>query len=209
MKARPILFSSTMVSAILEDRKTQTRRAIKPRKDWLYGCSLAPNELAGEVNGGQYHNCPHGEPGALMWVREEHYRFGHWEPVPTMRTRLGRQKWRFVPDSDELRYTPPVSFRRGRHHKDPTTPAWHKRIARFMPRSASRITLEITGIHAEKLRDISETDATAEGTPHSLYMPAGRTAVENFAHLWECLHGEGSWRANPWVWVVTFRRIDT
>jgi hypothetical protein len=76
-----------------------------------------------------------------------------------------------------------------------------------MPRWASRIILEIVSVRVERLQDISEIDATAEGTPHSLNHPAGRTAVENYQHLWECINGDGSWDANPWVWVIEFRRI--
>jgi hypothetical protein len=77
----------------------------------------------------------------------------------------------------------------------------------FMPRWASRITLEVTGIRVERLQDISEADANAEGVKHSLHLPGGRFARENFAHLWWTIHGDESWDANPWVWVVEFRRL--
>ncbi len=70
MKERPILFSAPMVRALLDGRKTQTRRIVKPRKDRELGVPLAPCELAGEVNGGNYDNCPYGAPGDRLWVRE-------------------------------------------------------------------------------------------------------------------------------------------
>ena len=77
-----------------------------------------------------------------------------------------------------------------------------------MPRSASRITLEVTGVRVERLQNISEADAIAEGVKNSLHLPGGRFARENFAHLWWTINGDGSWEANPWVWVVEFKRVE-
>jgi hypothetical protein len=162
-------------------------------------------------------------------VKEEHYRFGHWEPVPGVRTKTGRMKWRFVSDCDKVLYEPPAEYRKGRHHKDPATPAWHKRLARFMPRWASRLTLEITEVRVQRLQEISEEDAKAEGIRTDILPACGdhpdllcyvsepddnhayRYAREAFAKTWDVINGKCpgcSWEANPFVWVIGFRRID-
>jgi len=143
--------------------------------------------------------------GDLLWVREEHYRYGHWEEVPGVRTKGGRQKWKFVADTDEVVYEPPVSFRKGRHHKDSHTTAWHKRLARFMPRWASRITLEVVSVRVERLNDCSREDAIAEGIDIDPELPADPR--DTYRSLWESINGPGSWDANPWVWVVGFKAL--
>lgn len=177
--------------------------------------------------------------GSRLWVREEHFRFGHWEPVAGAKTRKGgRQKWMFVADSDETRFTAPdgVEVRRGRHHRDPATPAWHKRLARFMPRCLSRITLEVTSVHVERLHDITKEDAIAEGAhavdgPLGAYGDGPRWSMDRphpvevlgrdegwkrclgtpqmaFANLWNRINGLDAWYSNPWVWVVSFRKLE-
>lgn len=218
MKERPILFSGPMVRAILDVRKTQTRRVVKPQpqksgrwwswKNWEGsddGDRFGPM-LASIISA----NSSYGAPGDRLWVREEHYRFGHWEPVPGVRTKTGRMKWRFVADSQEVCFDAPDIFRKGRHHKDPGTPAWHKRLARFMPRLASRITLEITDVRVERLQDISEEDAMAEGCEwqHWTFPNSTTPGKTSYCVLWESINGAGSWDANPWVCVVSFRRIE-
>lgn len=229
MKERPILFSASMVRAILEGRKTQTRRLVVhehiAEADIF---SAAPVDLAGRwefgVAGeggvfahGDLLRCPYGVPGDRLWVRQEHYRLGHWDSVdgPRKRTRTGRQRWRFVADTSEVRFEAPAAFRKGRHHKDPATPAWHKRLARFMPRAFSRITLEIAEVRAQRLQKIGAEDVLAEGlgpddircdgecgaTPCSL-------AVSAFNRLWDSINGNRApWSSNPWVWALTFRRL--
>ena len=77
-----------------------------------------------------------------------------------------------------------------------------------MPRWASRISLGITSVRVERLQDISEADAIAEGVRNSLHLPGGRFARENFAHLWWTINGDGSWESNPWVWVIEFKRVE-
>jgi hypothetical protein len=190
VKERGILFQRPMVCAILAGTKTQTRRMLKPQPVVPEGASVRlydegakhmtsqrcwQVEHPGEYDGHNAIGCRDDDgrqlnigrmpfsTGDRLWVREEHYRFGHWEPVPGVRTKAGRMKWRFVADGTEVLYDPPAQFRKGRHHKDSATPAWHKRLGRFMPRSASRILLEITGVRVERLQDISEADASAEG----------------------------------------------
>lgn len=132
-------------------------------------------------------------------------------------------KWRFVEDISEVRYldNPPAEFRRGMHHKDPATPAWHKRPSQFMFRKHSRITLEIASVRVERVQDISEADARAEGADPEFeidvatfvrgsFDPATASTYRlGFKHLWDSINkarGYG-WSANPGVWVVSFKRL--
>lgn len=217
MKKRPILFSTPMVQANLDGRKTVTRRVMKP------GVPIGSWEET-------ITHCRYGKVGDILWVREEHYRYGHWEPVSEIKTPTGRQKWKFVPDKKEVLYSdnPPPEFRKGRHHKDPATSAWHKRLARFMPYDSCRLFLKITDIQAERLQDITEEQAIAEGAePRShrcggfgYYEAGGDTyececmsfdnspEVEGFRELWESINGVGSWDENPFVWAVSFEKIE-
>lgn len=243
MKERPIPFNPPMVRAIREGRKTQTRRAVNPQPyedpkwglvwepkgkgphcPWYCQRNTAWNPItnASKSFWGERGGSPYGQPGDRLWVREEHFRFGHWEKVEGVRTNQGWQKWRFVADSEEVRFEAPAEFRKGRHHKDPATPAWHKRLARFMPRCASRVTLEIVSIRAERLQAISEADAIAEGLkPDHLWdrrnTPTGwwtgwahrwESPCDAFREIWESINGADSWNANPWVWAIEFRRIE-
>lgn len=194
-----------MVRAILEGRKTQTRRIIKNPE--FFGCLTGdcPHWDSGLCEDVMELECPYGRLGDGLWVREEHYRFGHWRPVPGVKTKTGRQKWAFIPDTTEVLYETPETFRKGRHHKDPETSAWHKRLARFMPRSLCRIRLKITGIRAEKLQDIGEYDSQAEGV--KVVAPDSFNARDEFRDLWEKINGKASWAENPWVWVVTFEKM--
>jgi hypothetical protein len=223
MKERPILFSGPMVRAILEGRKTQTRRVVKPQPVFT---AAQENEIVSAFPGSRLSECmtqawldgwvdvqcPYGQPGDRPWVREPHYVFGHWEPVPTRRTRTGRQKWRFVADPRKAPlYEPPTEYRKGRHHKDPYTPAWHARLGRFMPRALSRLSLEITESRVQRLQEISEADARAEGVVADDISRVGvpcRPARGRFEELWDSINGERpgcSWEKNPWVWCLTFR----
>lgn len=225
MKARPILFSGPMVRALLDGRKTQTRREVDEKWRPIVKACL-------EVNGKWvWHTLdydlttPYGTLGDLLWVREEHYRFGHWEPVAGVKTKGGRQKWQFVADTDEVLYLAPEEFRKGRHHHDPYTRAWHKRLGRFMPKAYSRIALEITAVRVERLHDISEEDAIAEGIErierignfspdcipcagwqcYTVAMSAYYNPIHSYQSLWESLNGRASWGSDPWVWVIEFK----
>lgn len=248
-RERPILFSAEMVRAILAGRKTQTRRLLKwkPREEGLnlafsalspgfYSCDNPESGYVLRSRGaGTCWNdrtwpahCPYGLPGDRLWVKEEHYRYGHWEEANghRRRTRTGRQRWRFVADTDEVLYAAPAEFRKGRHHKDPHTPAWHKRLARFMPRVLVRHALEITEVRVQRLHEISDDDARAEGVepytpPHGHISPDQRVPGPGFercrlgdqphrlpfADLWNRINGElgAPWDTNPWVWAISFR----
>lgn len=186
MKERPIIFKAEMVRAIIDGTKTQTRRVVKPAKDRNgSGCNLAPCEIAGDVNGGDYSLCPYGQPGDRLWVRETH---GFWPSADSERREDG-VIYRATDDDWECRMFD-----------------WRPSI--HMPRWASRITLEITSVRVERLQDISEADAVAEGVKNTLHLQGGRFANENFAHLWWVIHGDGAWESNPWVWVIEFKKLE-
>lgn len=200
-KERPILFSGAMVRAILDGRKTQTRRVAKPGKDRFTGCALAANELAGEVNVGDYTNSPY-KPGERLWVRETFSRLEAFDF--------------FNPDVPED--VPGFWYWAD---GEPTWGDWTRpKPSIHMPREACRIQLEITDVRVEKLIDCSEVDAAAEGVlPYAIYggkvaswkgsdkTPAARDlATEAYRDLWNQINGPDAWDANPWVWVVEFRR---
>jgi hypothetical protein len=185
MKERPILFSAPMVRAILDGRKTQTRRKIKPgdwsveahtmETDWPYLPHYLTDGAAVPVK------CPYGNPGDRLWVRE---------------TWANERDGTGCPDDTGILYraTDP-----GWDDED-TGLRWRPSI--FMPRRASRITLEITDVRVQRLQDISDDDSRAEGYDRSHAFPR-----EWFALLWESINGTGSWAANPWVWAITFRKL--
>lgn len=181
MKERPILMSAPMVRATLDGTKTQTRRvAKKPVKHPDLGNLYAPGALVLEREPQHVIDrcCPYGQPGDHLWVREA---------------------WAFHPDYPER--TRRVIYRADRgveHDVDRWRPSIH------MPRWASRTTLEIHGVRIERLQDISEADAKAEGMPEL----TGINPVRWYAELWETINGAGSWAANPWVWVVEFNDVS-
>lgn len=234
MKERQILFSGPMVRAILDGRKTQTRRIVKQVPHWEHcgkdimewGLSDCYTEEDGthwldiqtDVDDNSHKEifCPYGQPGDRLWVRET-WTFGTGPvgdepPGPDNSAIIYRASWDVeVPET-------------------PLDGAWKPSI--HMPRWASRITLEITGIRVERLNDISEGDAIDEGInsirTHEFdrkHFPEWRKEFDNaiknrdkpligplpstvFRSLWESINGPGSWDANPWVWVVEFRKVD-
>ncbi len=218
MKERPILFSAPMVRAILAGTKTQTRRVVKPRKDRDMGCTLAPHEIAGEVNAGRYRNCPYGQPGDRLWVREG------FKPVASGAVKDGygevRYGFAYKADNATIWAERPTTIH-DLTGQPPTGPmqfkerAWKPSI--HMPKRASRIMLDVTGVRVERLHALSDADALAEGidTESEVYdegeslQAAGSPASPErytFATLWRSINGDSSWEANPWVWVVEFRR---
>ncbi len=202
MKERPIIFNSDMVRAILDGRKTQTRRIIKPQPDvteqelkevgaWVEGMTLSDHVNSAWQNGFIDVQCPFGVIGDRLWVRETFAlalptAFG--DIVPKVIDPENKNSSAIFRASFNLRW----AF------------GWKPSI--HMPRWASRINLEITNVRVERLKDISEEDAKAEGCVNSLHLQGGRFANENFAWLWQSIYGEESWFANPWVWVIEFDR---
>ena len=213
-KERPILFSGPMVRAILEGRKTVTRRVMKhqPHEDASvtvekYNAAVVDRhgeEQPGpEVFGAWWSDgergcvCPYGQPGDRLWVREnfgEIYDYCDHPEMPGCPSEFWHIEWKYRADGE---------LEMG--SQDGVFTGWKPSI--HMPRIASRILLEVTDVRVERLQDISDADALAEGCSHK-DMRHGDRLASVFARLWESINGAGSWGANPWVWVVEFRRIQ-
>lgn len=190
-----------MVRALLAGTKTQTRRIVKYAEDLVDAdgwplCDLSECG-AGEVRAA----CPYGLPGDRLWVREA---FMH-EPADYC--------WEA---SVSIPCRPAVTVYRADHDAGESRGAgWKPSI--HMPRALSRITLEITGVRVERLHDISEKDARAEGSPcvdevsgrEVLFPDASKCGTFKLGYrcVWGQINGPGSWDANPWVWVVEFKRV--
>ena len=212
-KERPILFSGPMVRAILDGRKTQTRRIIKLKCH--DGFEVGPN-YEGEhwpVRGGDRMPCPYGKPVDRLWVRETWGCSCDADANGLVVYRADRVAYHMLCENDGE--GDPVSH--GWKHYEPiVVPKWKPSI--HMPRWASRITLEITGVRVERLQDISEADAMAEGveridlSPRKIngmqVHPLTSSYFAAFMELWRSINGPESWAANPWVWVVEFRRCE-
>ena len=184
IKERPILFSAPMVRAILEGRKTQTRRVLKQKAiDWLP--TLSHISVASRESTGL---CPYGYPGDRLWVRETWSHLGEDD-----------NDW-FVYRADNA------------DALDNLIAKWRPSI--HMPRAASRILLEITDVRVERLQDISEEDAKAEGVESWAesdkileHLLARSQPSQIFKALWQSISGPESWNESPFVWAITFKRI--
>lgn len=201
MKERPILMSAPMVRAILSDTKTQTRRVAKIGATFgsvsVGHYSPAPEEHVPPVFGALFRNnetgadqllsSPYGQPGDRLWVREA---FAKNEVLPVEHRASGG--WIYRADLNDRGVT---------RYSARWTPSIH------MPRAASRLTLEITDVRVERLNDISEADARAEGVTLKGGQGYEGWAKQEYMALWESINGPCSWAMNPWVWVVEFRRV--
>ncbi len=198
MKSRPMLYQGVMVRAILDDIKTQTRRIFKAKNGGVWpNC----NDLPGMKQ--IMRNCPYGQVGDRLWVRET----CRAEEMPT-----GLDGVRYMADEAFIPIKPTLeavddwlTMRDYGKRASPvalakTVPAIH------MPRWASRIELEITGIRLERLQDISRGDAMAEGCPFP-NLADGKNPCDWYMDLWEQINGAGSWAANPYVWVIEFKKV--
>ncbi|EPI4792748.1 hypothetical protein ACS6BG_002807 [Klebsiella oxytoca] len=207
MKERGMIFNGEMVRAILDGRKTQTRRPVKfPVHDKNLGCELAGNELAGELSAGNYLNSAFGKPGDRIWVREAFRVHSRATDVATLVYKASeRNSW------TEQTHRVPVAVCNKPATPEKWTPSLH------MPRWASRILLEITDVRVERLNSIHDVDAMREGIQNLTtcsHADFGIPDVVNAQHparafqlLWESIYGAESWKANPWVWVIKFKRI--
>ncbi|ELI7109652.1 hypothetical protein RRT02_001898 [Salmonella enterica] len=220
MKERGMIFNAEMVRAILDGRKTQTRRVMKPQPEpcpaprgghwWPSNVFKTMLHVEEEMQNGKGgwgglvgDVCPFGDVGDRIWVREtwaeagasapdlKLYRANYPAHVPT--------HYENVPPAEDVRWTPSI----------------------HMPRWASRITLEITDVRVERLHSISERDALREGLfqlpasgryclqPGMQYFGmASYSAKEVYSWLWASIYGEESWAANPWVWVIEYKRVE-
>lgn len=228
MKERPILFSAPMVRAILEGRKTQTRRILKhqPPDDsyrlYVNVCSTDP-----KVEGKLHWIKEGAEPGTVADGGQPHFT----RPFqPGMRLRV-RETWRGLPDHDDA-FEYRADWSAEDERKYTKILPWKPSI--FMPRRASRITLEVTEVRVERLQEITNSDAREEGPPSASPHRHGPEGIvkewpgeiipDPYAHrhqtgindcwicayrmIWQEINGPGSWDLNPWVFAVSFRRIE-
>ncbi|AYW60740.1 TPA: hypothetical protein P6M77_001506 [Pseudomonas aeruginosa] len=205
MKERPILFSDQMVRAILEGRKTVTRRIAKPVKHPDLGNIYAPGALVLEHEPQHVFDraCPYGQPGDRLWVREA------WQgPLISDEEQAANQSW--WKDMTKFQDQAHCAYRASGDNNEYVDPdgyfhcKWKPSI--HMPRWASRILLEITAVRVERLHQITIGEICKEGLARSMYefIPV-TTAFDAFAELWNSTGGD--WDANPWVWVIEFRRV--
>lgn len=197
MKERPILFNADMVRAVLDGRKMQTRRVMKVQPH--AGVRNSPFVKSGIEDGhGKELVCPFGEVGDRLWVRETFRVHSRATDVATLVYKASEQQsW------TQQTHRVPIEKCNKPAVVDTWTPSIH------MPRWASRITLEITGVRVELLRDLSEEDAKSEGVipPAGGVLPGWEHRI-NFRDLWMSIYGADNWEANPWVWVVEFKRLE-
>jgi hypothetical protein len=231
MKEHPILFSTEMVRAILDGRKTMTRRIVKPKNDdGEIICQAAEPYHAIESSGGgkgfasnriECIPCPFGKPGDLLWVREafEVYVCNNGDDYTQLK---------FISNNKVVDYN--TNMRPGKH------PSLH------MPKETAQIWLEITDIKVERLQDISPGDACEEGLEYwnidvaafeggelqadfknytwtekkekdpnyeDRYFPTFASCIDSFRTLWQSINGEENWNVNPWVWVISFKVLST
>ncbi|CUJ36478.1 hypothetical protein [Achromobacter sp. 2789STDY5608628] len=190
MRERPILFSGPMVRAILAGHKTQTRRVAKEfagRDDLDAVLTRFPNQSG----------CPYGAPGDRLWVRESTHR----RPMLNLLTGepLADKYDGGAYTADGADVLTPEGFDLAWWYSRKSCPSIH------MPRFACRLVLEVTSVRVERLNEISQEDAELEGVECNMSPLSFR---EHFQRLWEHLNGAESWDANPWVWVVEFRRAE-
>lgn len=235
MKYIPILFSTPMVQALLEQRKTQTRRMI----DKLSLCNHSiyegaewkdePSDFICRNNEWYCRLCGNGvksngqgikskyNVGDILWVRETFYAYGFWVLVDG--------EWHFDDCTKQFQeqylfeYCKPKLIEKGRCNG---SLGWYKRPSIHMPKSACRIFLKVKSVRVERLQDISEEDAKAEGVKYVIdpyigycgldYIHGGynlmTTPYKGFRSLWKKINGEQSWESNPFVWVIEFERIE-
>lgn len=252
MKERGMIFNGEMTRAILDGRKTQTRRIMKvqPSEDFTpmnmaletdykarwYTPGVvdkdgylqpASKEVFGVSNENEGYSCPFGAVGDRIWVRETWAILGNedgccidWEEKlckadERSAARIYRASCEQKPGNYGL-WSIPDDADWKPHTKDHQYEgAWRPSI--HMPRWASRILLEITDVRVERLNSISQEDAQAEGMELTGWRPTYSdpdsggevmTPYDNFAELWSSICGDESWKANPWVWVISFKRVE-
>jgi hypothetical protein len=219
VRERPILFSGPMVRAILEGRKTQTRRVIRPQPmvaDEFDSATMTAAWQSGDVNV----RCPYGQPGDRLWVRETYL---------AMSIAGGPVRDVMYSDWEDYDICYPTKA-------DKYPLGWKVVPAIHMPRSESRLTLEITEVRVQRLQEISNEEAAEEGieqdvwdqalvcrdysTPDkwfqmwsddmSRYVDLDDINRQSFRTLWDSINAKRAygWDANPWVWAISFKPVD-
>lgn len=210
-RERPILFSAEMTRALLDNRKTQTRRVMKTQHRYMQ--TLRSDCDVINVK------CPYGVAGDVLWVREA------WRAPKSLDASDATKMASLCKDAGYRLPWAPVQYEADGHREnwagvrdEIEGPPGRYRHARFMPRWASRITLTVTNVRVEQVQSITEADAIAEGCTGFDPEPAsaggtihawrGQSSAPDprahYAALWQRINGVESWNANPWVWVVTF-----
>lgn len=199
---RPIIFSTPMVQAILAGKKTQTRRIIKPQPTGKYEGIILPHSKKykedkktvrfidyDKVENNfddaiQYISCPYGKKDDILWVKET-----------------------FAIDNSQHIYKAlPLLGYWVTKQAYPNNIKWKPSI--FMPKNAARIFLRIKGIAVERVREITEKDAGAEGITEPLFIiNENNNPLKIFQELWEHINGKENWANNPFVWVIEFERV--
>lgn len=232
MKELPVAMSAPMVRASLRERspKIVTRRIVRDQ----------PPENCGAVTCGEYHPTivdrrgakaagaarfgaysqeggwtnpsPYGAPGTLLWLREA------WRTEKTMDNLSGKEIGTKAVDAGYRFPWAPLQYEADMYRRDwvtgfsdGKTEPGRLRLARFMPRWASRVSLLVTAVRIERLHDITDDEAWDEGIEESEALSMGCTAgaaVAAYSALWERLHGAGSWDLNPFVWVINFKKVE-
>ena len=233
MKFIPILFSTQMVKAILDGRKSQTRRMCKIQSEHDRVTSLDGKQKQGWMAypqedswKGKFVKCPYGEPGDVLWVRETHYAYGHWTSV--LDTETGKKEWHF----SDVTLDPVFGNKDGYLYENEIDSGmilkrgcgkigYYKRPSIHMPKAACRIWLRVKSVRVELLQEISYVDAAKEGV--LAYWNSEYEAFwyenylnerhlysdprDSFESLWISIHGDKSWDENPYVWVIEFERL--
>lgn len=214
MKQIPILFSTPMVQAVLENRKTKTRRIVKPQppEEFIHvepyeGCFEFYDTKYDDDDAGIYPfdgqglKCPYGKPGDVLWVRESCQCVGGDYEGNDIEGGF----WLYKADGEKAEKHLDVYDHLAERRWKPSI---------HMPKSACRIWLEVVSVKVERLQMITEQDAIAEGLrlrydkeEDGLVRYDNRNA-EAFEDLWSRINGSDSWEANPWVWVIEFKRIE-
>lgn len=223
MNIKPILFSTEMVQAIIEGKKTQTRRIVKPNPEGpaaiypgISFCKAHVNEYAqlrytweykspsGEVYGdgsGYCNHCPYGMIGDILWVRETFVKACQWNGDGEMLS----LKYYYRADNNWSN----MDWYDEKSDSTTSSPKWKPSL--FMPKVVCRLFLKITDIRVERLQDISEQDAISEGAiPMHLddFGNTFKTYKRGFQSLWESINGADSWQSNPFVWVISFTKTE-
>ncbi|EBB5941623.1 hypothetical protein CMR97_24295 [Salmonella enterica] len=221
MKERGMIFNAEMVRAILDGKKTQTRRimAIQPEHSEL-GLRRVIDSKNGRDNGKYFWSqsdarglkmrskvfgCPYGEVGDRIWVRET------WQVIHDHIDESSHVEYRTyapsIPKEKDRYWHTVYAEHFGDESREDRGFPWRPAI--HMPRWASRITLEITDVRVERLRGLSEEDAKSEGIIPSAggVLPGWEYRI-NFRDLWMDIYGTDNWEANPWVWVIEFKRVE-
>jgi hypothetical protein len=209
MKETPIIMQAESVRAILAGTKTQTRRVINVRSQLIEerdDGTLWPWRENFDTGQDHWYPCPYGRPGDLLYVKEAWQAWKEFDALPPSEIpRHALERVNYLEDGNkwDARY----------------------RHARFMPRWASRIDLELLSVRVERLQDISEEDAIAEGIfstcigdrrywqdyrlsdDEAECSPMLTSPIESYRSLWEKINGPGSWHENPFVWRLEFRRV--